>query len=148
MHRLISFIDKFLAVERRKCPPDTLRILRIHRLVCVVHVYPAPHTWNDTLPFFVIRKHARACLVIEFLDTILLNVFLLFQSEFFFNQVLNGKSVTIPSPLTSHITPAHRLITRNNVFNRTLKKVPMVRQTRCKGWSIIKNIGFFAVILS
>ena len=137
---IMPLIQQPLLPQLLHHPPDRLHIRRFHRLIVVIKINPAPQPIDRTPPFLYIPQHTRPARLIKLGNTVLFNVGLRVQPQLFFDQVFYRQPMTVPSKPPLNLLPLHRLITRNNILNRTRHKMPKMRQPRCKGRAVKKHV--------
>src|SRR3989338_1137801 len=138
MHRLISFCDQFLFPKAPEYPQDTLHVLRVHCSVIVIHVNPSTHTLDRSTPLLCVSLYRSTTQFVKPSDAFFFDFLLSFNIVLFFDEIFDGKTMTVPPEMTFHIFSAHGLITWNDVFHRSCKKMPVVGEPCRKRRPVIK----------
>ena len=137
---IMPLIQEILIPQLLHHPPNRLHIRGFHRFIVIIKVNPASQPINRTPPFLHIAQHTRPARLIKLGNTVLFNVGLRVQPQLFFDQVFYRQPMTVPSKPPLNLLPLHRLITRNNILNRTRHKMPKMRQPRCKRRAVKKHV--------
>ena len=146
-HDAVRLVDAALVPELLEDPPDRLHELGLHRLVVVVEVDPATHARHRLAPLGDVLQHHRTALLVEFVDAELLDLGRAGDAEGVLRKGFDREPVRIPAEATFHVLAAHRLVTRDDVLNRTGEKMAVVRQAGGKGRTVVKLIALLALVL-
>ena len=106
----------------------------------MLHVGPAADARDYLFPFPCVGENARAAGLIEFRNTIFLDVLFVLKSELFFDDILYRKSVTIPPPHARHMVAAHRPVARYDVLDDACHDMAVVRKAGRKRRAIVENV--------
>ena len=137
---IMPLIQQPLLPQLLHHPPNRLHIRRFHRLIVVIKINPASQPINRMPPLLHIPQHTRPARLIKLCHPILFNISLRIQPQLFFDQIFYRQPMTVPSKPPLNLLSLHRLITRNNILNRTRHKMPEMRQPRCKGRAVKKHV--------
>ncbi len=100
-------------------PPDALDVLGVHRDVGVVEVDPVAHAVGEFGEGVDVTQHRFAALRVEFLDAVLLDVFLAGEAQFLLDGEFDGQAVAVPTGLAVDAVAAHRLVAGEKVLEDT-----------------------------
>ncbi len=141
IHGTIIFVHEPLVPKLFEHPPDRLHIVFVHRAIGMIKIYPTAEAGNRFFPVFYIAKYFATAKFVKRGDPEGFNFFFGFGAQFFFNNVFDRQTVTIPSPAALHAIPLHGPKARHHVFHERRNKVAVVRRAGSKWRTIIKNIG-------
>ena len=119
--------------------PYTFTVARIHGAIVILHIHKAPHTRHNLAPLIGILKNRTASCFVKILYAVGFNIALCRKSELLLNEILKGKTMTIPSPTSRNAVAIHRPETWNGILDSTREQVPIVWKPCCKRWPIIKG---------
>ena len=140
MHRAVVFIDQSFIPKLFENPPHALHERLVHGAKCALHVGPAADARNYFLPLMHIREHAIPAVLIEFCDTVLVDLLFVLEAEFFLDDVFYRQAMAIPPPHTRHAVAAHSPVARYDVFDDGSNDVPVVREPCRKRRAVIENV--------
>ena len=143
----MGLVDATLIPKLLEDPPDRLHELGVHRLIVVLEIDPAPHTRNRLLPLVDVLKNHRAALLVELVYAESLDFRRACDTESLLSESFDRKTVGIPAEAALDVLSAHRLVTRHDVLDDTRQKVPVVRQSRREGRTIIESVLALALVL-
>ena len=145
-HDAVRLVDAALLPELTEHPPDRLHELGVHRLVVVVEVDPAAHARHGLAPLVDVLEDLRAAVLVELVDTERLDLGRTGDAEVVLGDRLDRKPVRIPAETTLDILAAHRLVTRDDVLDRSGQQVPVVRQARSERRAVVELVTLLALV--
>ena len=86
-----------------------------------------------------VSQYLFAAAFVELGDAVCLDVFFVFESELFLDDVLDRQPVAIPPPDTRHAIPAHRPIARYDILDDRSDDVPIVWEPGGKGRAVVED---------
>ena len=129
-HHTHATVHEALFVERLEHPPDALHEARVHGLVPVVKVDPAPHALHGCAPLLLVAHHNGTALAVVLGDAHAHDVVLARDAELLVDLVLHGQAVAVPAKAPVHIVPARGGEPGHNVLHCACEQVAVVRQAR------------------
>ena len=79
-----ALVDKALVIKSLKRPDDRFHVVRIHRLVAVLEIYPTSLAGNVFFPLIGVAQNRRSTVFIELLQTHIVDLALIGDSELLF----------------------------------------------------------------
>ena len=145
-HDAVRLVDAALVPELLEDPPDGLHEAEVHRLVVVVEVDPAAHARDGLAPFTDVLEHHRAALLVELVDAKLLDLGSPRDAKRFLGERLDREAVGIPAETALDVLAAHRLVTRNDVLDRTGEQVSVVGKPRGERRPVVELVALLAFV--
>ena len=139
-HDAVGLIDAALLPQLLEDPPDALHERGIHGLVVVVEIHPASHARDGFAPLVDIGEHHRAALLVKRSHAELADFMRAADPQRLLRQRLDRQPVAIPAEAALHMTAAHGLVTRHDIFDRARQQMTVVRQAGRKGRTVIKHV--------
>ena len=116
---LVTFIDHILLEELVDDPPDRLNIIVVQGDVRVIHVRQIAGTFTHISPHIREGEYRFPALLIEFLDSVFLNVLLSAHAQVLLHLDLHRKSVGIPAGPGCDLEALHPLIAVDGILQCT-----------------------------
>ncbi len=113
----------------------------------MIHINPKTYSLGHFFPFTQVFPNTLFAFSYELSYTILFDVLLTIQTQFFFNFELNRKSMCIPAGFARDIVAFHRTIAGNHVFNNTRQNMAGMWFSIRSRWSFIKRINLITFAL-
>ena len=136
---LISFVNKSLVEGVLDDPPSGLDIVILVSDIRIFHVREISHLLGHIGPHLSVFEYGFTALLVEFLDTVLLDVLLSAESEFLLDLDLNRQSVSIPAAFTLYLESLHCLIPVDGVLESPCHHVVDARLAVSCRRSFIEN---------
>ncbi len=119
---LVILVDQSFVENRFQGPPDRLDVVVVAGDVGCIHIHPVSHLFGQPSPSLAVvldmMIDQRLCLGVEFTGSVLLDLGLVFQAQFFFHRNLHRKSVSVPSCLAGNLVPLHGFETTDDILDR------------------------------
>src|SRR5699024_7195385 len=142
-----ALVVKALVIKGLKRPDDRFHVVRIHRLVAVFEIYPTSLAGNVFFPLIGVAQHRRSTVLIEVLQTHIVDLALIGDSELLFCFLLRWQTVAVPAKDARYVVSRHGAVARYDVFNITGQLVTIVRQAISKRRTIIEDVFWVAFAL-
>ncbi len=137
----MPLIDQPGLEEFLKDPPACLNIVVIQGDIWVIHIDEIAHAPGHLTPLLFIGEYGLPALLIEFTNSVFLNILLSVHVQLFFYLDLHGKSVGIPTGLPLYHITLHGLVTQHGVFQRPCHDVMNARTAVGRRRSFIEQEG-------
>ena len=138
-HDAVRLIDAALVPKLFEDPPDGFHVGGIHGLVTVFEIDPTAHAVDGLLPFVDICQNHGTAFFIEDINAGLHDGVGARKTEFILRKCFDWKTMAVPTECAFDVFAAHRLIARNDVFNRSREQMTVMGQAGREGRSVIEN---------
>ena len=139
-HDLETTVHEVLLVDRLEHPPHALHVPRLHRLVVVLEVDPAPHAPDRLLPLLAVPRHDAPALRVVRRDPHLHHVVLPRDPQLLVDLVLHRETVAVPPEAPLHVVARLVRVPRHHVLNRPRQDVTVVRRPRGEGRPVVEVV--------
>mmetsp|Transcript_19520 Transcript_19520/g.40436 ORF Transcript_19520/g.40436 Transcript_19520/m.40436 type:complete len:276 (+) Transcript_19520:597-1424(+) len=145
-HDLVPLVDQPLVKQLSKDPPNRFHKTGIHGFVVIFEINPTSQSSNGGFPFGRVASHNGSTSFVVLINAHFQHLIAVGNVELLINFIFHGQTVTIPSGTTLHVLSVHGRISSHGIFNGTGQNVTVMRQTRGKGWTIVKGVFLISTI--
>ena len=115
----MPLIDHVLPEELLQDPPFCLDVVVVQRDIGMIHIRHVPHPLTHIAPHSGISEDGLSALLVEFPDSVALDVLFAVESQLLLDFNLHRKAVGIPACLSVDLKSLHRLVAVNRVLQRS-----------------------------
>mmetsp|Transcript_25713 Transcript_25713/g.37932 ORF Transcript_25713/g.37932 Transcript_25713/m.37932 type:complete len:323 (-) Transcript_25713:161-1129(-) len=139
-HDLVRAVHQLLLEDSFENPPNGLHKPRLHGLVVVLEVDPAPQSVDYSLPLAGVACHDAAAFFVVGGDAHFHHIVAGLDAELLINFVLNGEPVAVPSEAARHVVPGLVRISGDGVLDGPGQNVAVMRPAGGKRRSVVERV--------